>query len=80
MPKPIPVASVLHKEHQMNGLNGFSDDQVALIGCLVALVSSAGLMYLSFFVGPASRRETQEPAVTKLPQRPAVNTPHERAA
>lgn len=65
----------------MNGL-GLSDDQVALMGCLVALVSSAGLMYLSFFVGPASRREQDhhEPSVTKLPPRPAVKSTHERAA
>jgi hypothetical protein len=40
----------------MNFLQGASDDQVALIGCLVALIGSAGLMYVSFFVGPASRR------------------------
>ena len=40
----------------MNLLQNASDDQVALIGCLVALVGSMALMYVSYFVGPAARR------------------------
>ena len=40
----------------MNLLQGANDDQIALIGCLVALIGSATLMYVSFFVGPAARR------------------------
>ncbi len=67
----------------MNLLQGASDDQVALIGCLVALVSSAGLMYLSFFVGPAARKQKREmdagPTVKQMPMRPAVES-RERAA
>ena len=57
-----------------NMFQGASDDQIALIGCMVALVGSAGLMYLSFFVGPASRklnnRAGSENAIHKLPTRP----------
>jgi hypothetical protein len=34
-----------------------SDDQVALLGCAGALLGSGLLMYLSYFVGPMSRRE-----------------------
>lgn len=68
----------------MNLLQGASDDQVALIGCLVALISSAGLMYLSFFVGPAGRRQERdlidEPSIKPLAIRPEVETHQERAA
>lgn len=68
----------------MGLLQGASDDQVALIGCLVALIGSAGLMYLSFFVGPAARKQIQpadsDSAVRQIPIRPAVESPHERAA
>lgn len=39
----------------MNLFQNASDDQVALIGCLVALVGSMALMYVSYFVGPAAR-------------------------
>lgn len=67
-----------------NLLQGASDDQVALIGCLVAVVGSAGLMYLSFFVGPAARkskpRTGSELLSPPLPLRPAVDASHERAA
>ena len=72
----------------MNLLQGASDDQVALIGCLVALISSAGLMYVSFFVGPAARRgQTGPNSATKGRHsnvRPVIEMPsesvHERAA
>ncbi len=40
----------------MNLLQNASDDQVALIGCVVALAGSMALMYVSYFVGPAARR------------------------
>lgn len=67
-----------------NLLQGASDDQVALIGCLFALISSAGLMYLSFFVGPAGRKQGQsagsESGVRPLPLRPVVDSSRERAA
>lgn len=40
----------------MNLFQNASDDQLALVGCLVALVGSMTLMYVSYFVGPAARR------------------------
>ena len=68
----------------MNLMQGAGDDQVALIGCLVALVVSVGLMYLSFFVGPAARKQAKEAdsgrTIQKFPMRPAVDPSHERAA
>jgi len=65
----------------MNLLQGASDDQVALIGCLVALVGSAALMYVSFYVGPAARQQKQKPevAIKPLPLR-HTDAPQERAA
>ena len=42
----------------MNLLQGTSDDQMALMGCFVALVGSVLLMYVSFFVGPAARKKS----------------------
>lgn len=49
----------------MNLFQNASDDQVALIGCLVALAGSMALMYVSYFVGPASRQTNSgEPADT----------------
>jgi hypothetical protein len=41
-----------------------SDDQTALIGCALALLASGGLMWSSFFVGRALRRETREAAAS----------------
>ena len=42
----------------MNFFQNASDDQIALIGCLVALLGSMTLMYVSYFVGPAARQTT----------------------
>jgi hypothetical protein len=39
-----------------------SDDQTALIGCALALLASGGLMWASYFVGQALRRESRETA------------------
>ncbi len=68
----------------MNLLQGASDDQVALIGCFVALVGSAVLMYLSYIMGPAGRRQAEkfdaEPSIKPMPRRSGVDTHHERAA
>jgi hypothetical protein len=36
----------------MDFLKGLSDDQFALLGCAVALVSTGSLMTLSYFIGP----------------------------
>lgn len=37
-----------------------SDDQIALIGCLVALAGSMGIMYVSYFIGPAARQSREQ--------------------
>ncbi|MBC8115938.1 MAG: hypothetical protein H7062_16245 [Candidatus Saccharimonas sp.] len=44
----------------MNLFQNASDDQVALIGCLVALAGSMALMYVSYFIGPAAHRAGSE--------------------
>jgi len=41
----------------MNPFQNASDDQLALMGCIVALVASIGILYLSYFLGPASRQD-----------------------
>lgn len=68
----------------MNLLQGASDDQVALIGCFVALVGSAFLMYLSYVMGPAGRQQSEkfnaEPTIKPMPRRSGVENHHERAA
>lgn len=49
-----------------------SDDQIALIGCLVALAGSMGLMYVSYFIGPAARQNREaggEQATRPFPPR-----------
>jgi hypothetical protein len=39
----------------MDFLSEFSDDQIALIGCFVALVSCGGIVSLSHYLGGHSR-------------------------
>jgi hypothetical protein len=60
----------------MNLIQNASDDQVALIGCLLALAGSMALMYVSYFVGPAARRarskETQKTARRFVIQRSGI--------
>lgn len=34
-----------------------SDDQLALMGCATAVLSSMTLMYLSYFFGPVARQQ-----------------------
>lgn len=41
-------------------LNNLTDDQVALLGCLLALVVTGTLMSLSFYVGKRARGETPD--------------------
>lgn len=58
-----------------------SDDQIALIGCLVALAGSMAIMYVSYFIGPASRQNRADD--TEQATRPfatrATNIPSEAA-
>jgi hypothetical protein len=55
-----------------------SDDQTALIGCALALFASGGLMWASFFVGQALRRERREQThvapTLAIPRRPAAHS------
>jgi hypothetical protein len=45
------------RDSMLNLLQSASDDQVALLGCVGALAAAGMLMYLSYFIGPARRRE-----------------------
>ena len=40
----------------MDFLQNATDDQIALMGCFVALVTSAALMYVSVFLSRANRK------------------------
>ena len=53
-----------------NVLQTASDDQMAILGCVAALLAAGTLMYLSYFVGPARRRELarRHRPVTLVPQ------------
>lgn len=64
-----------------------NDDQTALIGCGLALLASGGLMWASYFVGQAWRRERREadpgPATIRVSEaRPqaAASRPARKAA
>jgi len=48
----------------MELLNTLSDDQLALLGCFAAIVVSATIMSLSYYVGPARKAA---PFVRTLP-------------
>lgn len=48
-------------------MSNLSDDQTALVGCAVALGASVLLMYLSYFLGPASRQARTEKFRDTLP-------------
>jgi hypothetical protein len=43
----------------LNLLQALPDDQTALLGCAGALLVAGAMMYVSYFVGPARRRELQ---------------------
>ena len=40
----------------MDFLQNATDDQIALLGCFVALVTSAALMYVSVFLSRSNRK------------------------
>ena len=40
----------------MDFLQNATDDQIALMGCFVALIASAGLMYVSVFLSRSHRK------------------------
>lgn len=47
-------------------MRGMSDDQLALVGCALALVASSGVLYLSYALGPVGRRERAQQFTAKL--------------
>ena len=60
-----------------------SDDQLALMGCAVALLMCGGLMYVSYFVGQLRQpKESQEPIRlgVRRPEAPATSSEERKAA
>jgi hypothetical protein len=53
-------------------LSGFSDDQIALFGCMAAVLVCGGLMSLSYYLRPREEREqlTEDSATIAFPRRP----------
>ncbi len=41
----------------MEFFGSLTDDEIALLGCVVAFFGSATIMWLSYFIGQSSRRE-----------------------
>lgn len=65
-------------------LSGFSDDQIALIGCVTALLVCGGLMSLSYYLRPQGERElaADEATTVRFPtaQPKSDDVPERRAA
>jgi hypothetical protein len=57
-----------------------SDDQVALMGCLVALAGSMAIMYVSYFIGPAARQGRDEGSQSATRPFPNRNSAHPQDA
>jgi hypothetical protein len=49
----------------MELFSNLSDDQIALLGCAVALVTTGSIMCLSYFIGRGHSQETQ--VATRVP-------------
>ena len=70
----------------MDFLQNATDDQIALMGCFVALVASAALMYVSVFLSRSHRKiQVRESLNRTLPiaardGRPEVETSHRKVA
>lgn len=58
----------------MGFLQNASDDQIALMGCALALFLSGGLMYLSYVLGQ-NRQTTESQADTIRLHAPRTSTP-----
>jgi len=43
--------------NNMEFFGSLTDDELALLGCAVAIAGSATIMWLSYFIGRSSRRE-----------------------
>ena len=72
----------------MDFLGALTDDEIALLGCAVAFFGSAGIMWLSYFIGRSSRREQSaeralllgKPAPVALRQQPQHSRAKDKAA
>lgn len=70
----------------MDFFQNATDDQIALMGCFVALVASAALMYVSVFLNRSQRKtETREMlkptlSIAARDVRPEVETSHRKVA
>jgi hypothetical protein len=51
----------------MDFLKSLPDDQLALLGCFVALLSTGGLMSLSYFVGRGRLSDSRLNAAQRVP-------------
>ena len=68
-----------------NLLQNASDDQTAIVFCVLALSVSALFVFASFHLGPAGRRMKElEQKKSELKKMPSISTetyhPHDRAA
>ncbi len=67
-------------------LQSASDDQIALLGCAGALLTSGFLMYVSYFLGPIARQDRMRQTDLLIRQRqqllgqPATEITREKAA
>jgi len=66
----------------MEFLENASDDQIALMGCVVALMFSMAVMFLSGFVGRsnANSRSTDSRTANRMPVRQPVAASHSEHA
>lgn len=70
----------------MDFFQNATHDQIALMGCFVALVASAALMYVSVYLGRVNRQiQVRETLNRTIPmaardERPEVETSHRKVA
>jgi len=70
----------------MDLFQNFTEDQIALMGCFVALVASASLMYVSVFLNRSQLKSNDSSALSEtLPisvrdERADVETSHRKVA
>lgn len=59
----------------MDVFQDLTDDQIAVIGGIVALAASGAMMYVSYFVGPAGRREPRRSSGELVAERSRAQSP-----
>lgn len=67
----------------MELFSNLTDDQLALLGCFAAIVVSATIMSLSYYIGPASKTVSTPrtlPHVERIKQQSQPHTSERRAA